>query len=217
MPFDGLHDGRRGYLLEKLDAVADLLPSEDRWCKHHLRHPTGTRCLLGAIIDAHARLVLYRSIKHAAHEVSGVRYSRIESFNDAPDTDFETIRAVLDRVRMDIVAGAIPHGCMDRMRCFLARRLDTYRRRAQPAGPGEMSSTQAHRAAGSAIQARIRLVGAPHRPVLWSVLAERGKSPEQLLDGRAQSNGADRLCRVQCAEVITTSTKATAEAEPDVG
>jgi hypothetical protein len=216
MPFDGLHDGRQGYLLEKLDAVADLLSSEDGWCKHHLRHPTGARCLLGALIDARARLILYRPIKRAAHDVTGIRYSRIESFNDAPDTDFETVRAVLDRVRTDIVAGAIPHGCLDRIGCFLARRLDAYCRRAQPAGPSKVPSEQAP----TAMQAGVRPVWpgeiAPRSP-LWSVLAERRKSAEQSVDGRAQSSSADRLRGPQRAETKATGTKATAEAEPDLG
>jgi len=216
MPFDGLHDGQQGYLLEKLDAVADLLPSEDRWCKHHLRHPTGARCLLGALIDAHARSILYRSIKHAAHEITGVRYSRIESFNDAPDTDFETVRAVLDRARMNIVAGTVPHGHLDRVRCFLARRLEAHRRRARPARPGEVPSVQAATATPAGVRPDWPGEIAPRSP-LWSVLAERGKSGEQPVDGRAQSSSADRLRGPQCAEVIAACTKVTAEAEPDLG
>ena len=216
MPFDGLHDEQKGYLLEQLDAVADLLSSEDRWCKHHLRHPSGARCLLGALTDAHARLILYQPIKRAAHDVTGIPYSRVESFNDAPGTDFETIRAVLDRVRKDIVAGAVPHGRLDRVRYFLARRLDSRRRRAQAARPREVPSEQAPTAMRTGIRPDWSREIAPRSP-LWSVLAELGKSAEQPVDGRAQSSSADRLRGPHCAEVIATCTKVTAEAEPDLG
>lgn len=105
MPFDGIHDARRQYLSCKLDAVTHLLGSEHQWCKRHLRQRDGSRCLLGALIDAKARWFLYRPLLGAVREVTGVTYWRVESFNDAAETDFTLVRRVLDHLRVSLISG----------------------------------------------------------------------------------------------------------------
>lgn len=124
MPFDGFSDGRRSYLLEKLEAVASMLASEQQWCKNRLRSPDGSRCVAGALADAKARLVLYRPLLNAANAVTGMRYHRIESFNDAAETDFATVQEVLDRARIDIAGGFLPPGIAYALSYRLARALD---------------------------------------------------------------------------------------------
>jgi len=106
MPFDGIHDERRQYLLDRLDAVAHLLACERLWCKRHLRQRDGSRCLLGALIDAKARWLLHRPLLGAVREITGATYLRVESFNDAADTDFTLVRLVLDHLRVTLISGA---------------------------------------------------------------------------------------------------------------
>ena len=123
MPFDGLHDPRPQYLLDKLEAVSSLLPSQDRWCKQALRDADGRRCLLGALIDARARTLLYYLVIEAAATEAGRSYERIETFNDDPTTNFETIQAVLDRVRAEIVAGRVSRGPLQRIAGFIRNQM----------------------------------------------------------------------------------------------
>jgi hypothetical protein len=127
MPFDGFSDGRRDYLLQKLEAVSGLLASEQQWCKNRLRGRDGSRCMVGALTDANARLALYRPLLNAVNTVTGVRYHRIESFNDAAETDFETVQAVLDRTRINIAIGVLPRGITYALSYRLARALDDCR------------------------------------------------------------------------------------------
>ena len=110
MPFDSLPDGRQSYLLQKLAAVSEFLDSEQKWCKNRLRSPDGSRCLLGALADARARLVLHRPILNAARELTGSRYYRIDGFNDDPLTTYSMVQKVLEQVRIDIVVGVLPRG-----------------------------------------------------------------------------------------------------------
>jgi hypothetical protein len=124
MPFDGFSDGRQSYLLQKLTAVSGLLASEQQWCKNQLRSPDGSRCIAGALTDARARLVLYHPLLNAANTVTGKWYHRIESFNDAAETDFTTVQAVMDQARFDIAIGALPRGISYALRYRLARALD---------------------------------------------------------------------------------------------
>lgn len=124
MPFDGFYDGRQGYLLRKLDAVADLLASENQWCKGRWRNSSGARCLVGALIDANAKLALYRPLLEAATGVTRTRYYRLESFNDAPDTNFKIVQAVLDQARIDIISGDLPRGVAYALSYRLARARD---------------------------------------------------------------------------------------------
>ena len=124
MPFDALPDHRQRYLLQKLAIVSDMLSTEQKWCKNRLHGPDGSRCLVAALYDARARLVLYQPMLRAARKVTGTRYLRLNNFNDAAETRFDTVQAVLDRVRLDIVIGALPLGFGYALRYKVARILD---------------------------------------------------------------------------------------------
>lgn len=110
MPFEALPDCRQAYLLQKLAAVSDMLNTEQKWCKNRLHGPNGSRCLVAALYDARARLVLYHPLLRAVREVTGIRYHRLNQFNDATGTRFDTVQAVLDRARLEIAIGVLPHG-----------------------------------------------------------------------------------------------------------
>jgi hypothetical protein len=124
MPFDALPDRRQTYLLQKLATVSDMLSAERKWCKHRLRGPDGSRCLVSALYDAGARLVLYQPVPRAVQEVTGIRYYRLDQFNDAAGTRFDTVQAVLDRARLDIAIGVLPHGFGYALRYKAARMLE---------------------------------------------------------------------------------------------
>jgi hypothetical protein len=127
MPFDGFSDGRRDYLLQKPEAVSGMLASEQQWCKYRLRGPGGSRCMVGALADAKAQLVLYRPLLNAANKVTGRWYHCIASFNDAAETDFATVQAVLDRARINIAIGALPREITYALCYRLGRALDDRR------------------------------------------------------------------------------------------
>ncbi len=124
MPFDALPDRRQSYLLQKLAVVSDMLSTEQQWCKRRLRGPNGSRCLVAAVIDARARLVLYRPMLRAVRKVTGIRYRRLDHFNDEAATRFETVQEVLDRARLDIAIGDLPRGLGYALRYRAARILD---------------------------------------------------------------------------------------------
>ncbi len=124
MPFDALPDRRQTYLLHKLAIVSDMLSEKQNWCKDRLHGPNGSRCLVAALYDARAHLVLYQPILRAVREVTGIRYYRLNHFNDAAGTRFDTVQAVLDRVRLDIAMGVLPHGFGDALRYKAARILE---------------------------------------------------------------------------------------------
>ena len=84
MPFDG-QTYRRSESLAKMDAVIDLLATEDRWCKGALKNLMGQRCLMGAMQEAHA-LVLKPYVLSAIRDVTGKNYHTVESFNDRRTT-----------------------------------------------------------------------------------------------------------------------------------
>jgi hypothetical protein len=124
MPFDGLANERQQYLLDRLDAVSDLLSSEQKWCKRRMRTADGGRCLLGALIDAKARWLLYRPVVVAAREVTGRHYSHVESFNDDSVTSFAEVQAVLERVRVTLIAGTARRSLSQRVIYVLQRRVE---------------------------------------------------------------------------------------------
>ena len=124
MPFDGLADDRQQYLLDKLDAVSGLLACEQKWCKRHMRTPDGGRCLLGALIDAKARWLFYRSAVIAAREVTGKHYHRVESFNDDFTTSFTEVQAVLERIRATLIAGTARQSPLQRITSIFQRRFE---------------------------------------------------------------------------------------------
>jgi hypothetical protein len=104
MPFDGIESLGAGQLA-KLGAVERLLATEQQWCKGRLRDAQGRHCLVGAIEAVEGRQMLQRVILHAAREVSGKRYWRIEFFNDDPHTTHSDVLEVLHRARENIIAG----------------------------------------------------------------------------------------------------------------
>jgi hypothetical protein len=124
MPFDGLTNERQLYLLDKLAAVSDLFSSEQKWCKREMRTPDGGRCVVGALIDVDARWLLYRPIIAAAREVTGRAYHRVEAFNDDSATSFADVQAVLERVRVTLIAGTARSSLSQNIICFLQRRAE---------------------------------------------------------------------------------------------
>ena len=103
MPFDGI-ESLGAVQLAKLGAVERLLATEQQWCKGRLRDAQGRHCLVGAIEAVEGRQMLQRVILHAAREVSGKRYWRIEFFNDDPHTTHSDVLDVLHRARENIIA-----------------------------------------------------------------------------------------------------------------
>ena len=106
MPFDGI-ESYGSVQLAKLEAVERLLATEQQWCKGRLRDAQGRHCLVGAIEAVEGRQMLQRVVLHAAREVSGKRYWRIEFFNDDPHTTHADVLEVLHRTRHNIIAGMI--------------------------------------------------------------------------------------------------------------
>jgi hypothetical protein len=106
MPFDGI-ESYGSVQLAKLEAVERLLATEQQWCKGRLRDAQGRHCLVGAIEAVEGRQMLQRVVLHAAREVSGKRYWRIEFFNDDPHTTHTDVLEVLHRARQNIIAGMI--------------------------------------------------------------------------------------------------------------
>src|SRR6516225_3440114 len=106
MPFDGT-DSFDNYPIAKLGAVERMLATEQQWCKGRLRDAHGRHCLVGAIEAVGARQMLQKPILHAAREVSGKRYWRIEFFNDDPRTTHADVLQVLRRARENMIAGMI--------------------------------------------------------------------------------------------------------------
>ncbi|HUZ75903.1 MAG TPA: hypothetical protein VMU87_23185 [Stellaceae bacterium] len=108
MPFDGT-SYRRNEALAKIDAVMDLLSTEDRWCKGALKNLTGQRCLMGAMQEASA-LVLKPYILQGACDATGKTFHTVESFNDRRSTTHALVIDVLHRARRSIEMGQVPPG-----------------------------------------------------------------------------------------------------------
>jgi hypothetical protein len=106
MPFDGLTH-RRSESLAKMDAVIDLLATEDRWCKGALKNLMGQRCLMGAMQEAHA-LILKPFVLSAIRDVTGKNYHTVESFNDRRTTSHALVLEVLLHARHELELGRPP-------------------------------------------------------------------------------------------------------------
>lgn len=117
MPFDGREYSLRVDALEKIDRVIEQLPSEDRWCKGALYTVDGRRCILGAMQAVNGAMTLKQPILQAIQEVTGRRYTAIETFNDRRTTTHAQVVAVLQRARQDIVEGTAGYhsGTISRM------------------------------------------------------------------------------------------------------
>ena len=109
MPFDGRDYSTRIDALEKIDRVIEQLPSEERWCKGALYTVDGRRCILGAMQAVNGAMVLKQPILQAIQEVTGRRYTAIETFNDRRTTTYAQVVTVLRRARQDILDGSA--GC----------------------------------------------------------------------------------------------------------
>lgn len=109
MPFDGREFSARIDAMEKIDRVIEQLPSEDRWCKGALYTVDGRRCILGAMQAVSGAMVLKQPILQAIQEVTGRRFTAIETFNDRRTTTHAQVLAVLQRARQDILDGTA--GC----------------------------------------------------------------------------------------------------------
>lgn len=105
MPFDPVHHELRLDALERIERVIDLLDSEERWCKGKLRTDEGRFCILGAVREADAELLLYGPILRAIREVTGHAYRQIEKFNDSWLTTHALVIDVLERARQDLESG----------------------------------------------------------------------------------------------------------------
>ena len=108
MPFDGTDPGSfEIHPLCKLGAVERLLATEQQWCKGKLRDSGGRHCLVGAMQAVEARQMLEPIVLHAAREVGGKCYWRIEFFNDDPRTTHADVLRVLRLARKNIITGMI--------------------------------------------------------------------------------------------------------------
>jgi hypothetical protein len=105
MPFDGREYSTRIDALEKIDRVIEQLRSEDRWCKGALYTIDGRRCILGAMQAVNGAMTLKQPILQAIQEVTGRRYTAIETFNDRRVTTHAQVVEVLQRARLDILDG----------------------------------------------------------------------------------------------------------------
>lgn len=121
MPFDGREYSARIDALEKIDRVIEQLPSEERWCKGALYTVDGRRCILGAMQAVNGAMTLKQPILQAIQEVTGRRYTAIETFNDRRTTTHAQVVAVLRRARQDIIEGTT--GAPPATRGFWLKRL----------------------------------------------------------------------------------------------
>ena len=123
MPFDGREYSLRIDALEKIDRVIEQLPTEDRWCKGALYTVDGRRCILGAMQAVNGAMTLKQPILQAIQEVTGRRYTAIETFNDRRTTTHAQVVAVLRRARQDILDGTAGYSVMPASRMSWLKRL----------------------------------------------------------------------------------------------
>ena len=105
MPFDPVDHEFRFEAIEKIGRVIGLLSVRERWCKRRLKTEDGRMCILGAVREADAELLLYAPILRAIREVTGHGYRQIEHFNDSWVATHSLVLDVLERARDDLQAG----------------------------------------------------------------------------------------------------------------
>jgi len=107
MPFDSSDQEMRLQAFEKIGRVIELLASKDRWCKRTLKTADGRMCILGAVREADAELLLYAPILRAIREVTGYGYRQIEQFNDGWIATHPLVMAVLEQAQENLAAGLV--------------------------------------------------------------------------------------------------------------
>jgi hypothetical protein len=122
MPFDGREYSQRIDALEKIDRVIEQIPSAERWCQGALYTIDGRRCILGAMQAVPGAMALKQPILQAIQEVTGRRYTAIETFNDRRTTTHAQVTAVLRQARRDIIDGTVGHA-VTRSRMVWFKRL----------------------------------------------------------------------------------------------
>jgi hypothetical protein len=126
MPFDGAEEfSRREEMLAKLNQVWCLLETEEKWCKKHYRTSDGRHCLLGALMTARAKSMLYDLLLASIHDVTGVAFKSVVQFNDQPATNHAQILVVLERARRRIMTGDLPRAAA-RRNSLLARLMGAF-------------------------------------------------------------------------------------------
>jgi hypothetical protein len=117
------------YALDKLAMTERLLGSENHWCKGTLHEGQQRYCILGALDVVGARHLLAPVVLHAAREVSGRHYWRVEAFNDDRRTTHADVLRALRHAREKIASGTIqlgfaepwPHRCGAALRALCRR------------------------------------------------------------------------------------------------
>lgn len=107
MPFDPPGQELRIEALDKIGRVIGLLAAKERWCKRALKTDDGRMCILGAVREADAELLLYAPILRAIREVTGHAYRRIEHFNDSWIATHPIVLDVLERARQQLQVGLV--------------------------------------------------------------------------------------------------------------
>jgi hypothetical protein len=108
MPFDPVDHEFRVEAIEKIGRVIGLLSARERWCKRRLKTEDGRMCILGAVREADAELLLYAPILKAIREVTGHAYRRIEHFNDSWVSTHPIVLDVLEHARAQLAIGLVP-------------------------------------------------------------------------------------------------------------
>ena len=104
MPFDGVGFAS-DYRVSKLDQVISLLATPDKWCKAQFKTLDGRYCIRGAIRAVEGAEILRPIVLQAIRDVTGIRYLRIESFNDYPYTHHGQVLRILARARQLVLSG----------------------------------------------------------------------------------------------------------------
>ena len=107
MPFDPAGQELRIEALDKLGRVIGLLGAKERWCKRAFKTDDGRMCILGAVREVDAELLLYAPILRAIRETTGHAYRRIEHFNDSWIATHPIVLDVLEQARQQLEAGLV--------------------------------------------------------------------------------------------------------------
>jgi len=107
MPFDPAGQELRIEALDKLGRVMELLAAKERWCKRAFKTDDGRMCILGAVREVDAELLLHAPILRAIREVTGHAYRRIEHFNDSWVASHPIVLDVLEQARRQLETGLV--------------------------------------------------------------------------------------------------------------